>query len=230
MSFNDQLAINISFSKTNMPKVTKGIRDIYNEYMDYLYDVSLALYDKIKKEKLKTKSDVINHFNFDCGSSWSFPSMPRSNKFHVPVYTKDSDTILDELFRGKSVTKPRKSAFKKLTSKDKSFNIESSSLSGWSINSEESEVLFSTDYNNHSADDIDLPLSKTILNYLVANRKWGRSEGGFSMYQSENQKKDEFSARHFDSEFANDFYGPLGEKYKKRVAQYHKRMSQIYSY
>lgn len=227
MSLNDQMAIKLTFSKTNMAKVAKELRKINNEYMDFMHTSGIALSQLAKTQKLKTASALINELSLDCGSQSTFKGMPQTRKFHFPVYSPESDLVVDEIYRGKGISQPRKSAFNKLTSKDKAFQMHVSHDAAFYVDVEKCTVVFHTGYNNHSADAIDLPYAQTILKFLT-NRSWGRNEGGFSMYHSENNYIEYFDVDSPDDEYINSYYGSIGEKMKKDYGKHLRFKSRMY--
>lgn len=219
MSYNEQEASLFKFNKTNFNKLIKEIRTIYNNRISYDYEFATALYFFVKENKIKNKDDLKKHFYNNEDMYVSFKNMPYTRIHKVGVYSLRLNFIINELYSAKDnkLRKPRKTIFKKLTSKDKRFNIEGSYESGFTIDYEKLSVIYQTDYNNHSAyDSLKDPFVSYFLNFLK-NQKWGRNEGGWRIYHSENKYFEFFDIEYPEHDIITDFYGSLGEKMRKDI-------------
>lgn len=221
MSLNDQQLTCFRFTKTNMPKIAKMIREDHNNRQEFIYNLALDLYKLAIDMKIKTKFDL-SEYVLKYSSSYIKPSFNHGNMYSVPYYSEQAELIFEELFsaKNKKLRKPRKSVFKKLTSKDKNFSISLSWMLNLYVDSENQKVVFLTDYNNHASDTIDAKYPDYLIKKLKSH-KWGNGEGGFSLYHSENFSCDELDEDNINFEFLTDTWGKLGKKIEKEKADYY---------
>lgn len=228
MSLNDQKFVSFKFNKSNMPKIAKLIRDEENRRQDFLYELAIRLYEFAKKEKLNTVDKMTNTLESYSTRTISFPNSQNNGIFTASYYSDDRFNIVKELYSAKNngLRKPRKSAFKKITSREKSFRISFCSSAQLYINIENKKVVFSTDYNNHSADRLDLAYPSHLIS-MLKRQKWGRGEGGFSMYRSENYYIEHISTDYPEFDLLSDCWGKFGEQIRKDQAATLKMQARI---
>lgn len=229
MSLNDQKRITFKFNKTNMPKIAKILREEYNKQQDFIYDFALRLQEYAKKQKIKTEHDLIVHLEKISYGRVSFPNANNTGVYAIQFYSDTFHKIVRELYSAKDnkLRKPRKSSFPKLTSKDKTFNIEFCHESGVCILSGQQRVVFDTDYNNHSADALNNEFPQHLIRILMRH-KWGRGEGGFSQYRSENHYVEYMGDDYPEIEIMSNCWGKLGEEIRKDQEKHHKLMAKAY--
>lgn len=228
MSLNDQKIVSFKFNKTKMPKIAKLIRDEENERQDFIYELAIRLHEHAKKTKLNTKNKMETNLDSYSSNVLSFPNAQNNGLHAVYFHSNAYYSIIEELYSAKNngLRKPRKSAFKKLTSKDKSFRVYFCSSASLYIDIEEQKVVFSTDYNNHSADRLDAEYPSFLISKLK-RQKCGRGEGGFSMYRSENHYIEHISTDYPEFDLLTDCWGKFGEQIRKDQAATLKMQSRL---
>lgn len=225
MSCDSQIRGRFTFSKSNMPKVAKEMRDLYNQRQDYFYQVALAIHSIAKSEKLKSYNAVYDYFILPCGNEIKNKDFPYSKFFTIDkFYLKN--LLKTELFSNNNDTlrKPRKSFFKKVTNADKVFTFFCMNEVEFEVNSLKCTIEVDTGYNNRSDSDLDLQFEDFFIS-KIKNRNWGTHEGGFLMYRDEDSYEDNFDLDSPDYDRVQMTCGGIGKKMEERNKKYHLFMS-----
>ncbi|WP_210499451.1 hypothetical protein [Vibrio crassostreae] len=210
------------FNKTNFPKVSIKFRKLFNEYHDFSHAVALGIYEILKSQKVK--ADDAERF------IWDLPSNAPKTNFTIRKvlmekkvrtdFELDQDLIefiVAEVYRSQSnknaILKPRRSAFPKITNKEKTFSIdfECRELS-ITVNESTQSVHWKIDQNNRNVDRVEQGFYGKLLFPVLSEHKWARGEGGYLKTIEENLDDSEYAERYNTSECAH--YGTIGKEQK----------------
>lgn len=254
MSCNNQETGDIQFTKTGYTKIIGAYRKAYNEYINNVFDIAMTIHSQLhsikggsatKRRKEKANELLSSHD----ATHYSFSSMCHTAlKFHIQselIYL-----IKAELFRGKNgtLTKPRRSAFPKLTNKDRTFDLHDGELSvsfkdaytdtyGWKVCGGKQKPLtrdvmptieWRVDENNRAVERAhNTPIAKLLFDKVLKHYTWKRNEGGAFYYTDEYDRE---GAHHAGGQYESSpskHFGPLGEKAqeerRKRIFRMAKR-------
>lgn len=216
MSQEQSLHASYKFNKTNFSKVRGYLRDRLNEIHDFNHLVAVAIYDLLKKNKIKkNRNDVINYLD-----SLNFNDMSTFRKIRCRTYhSVDTDSIylaIDEILRNDNNTflKPRRSAYPKLTNKDKSFSVTTERYDITIRAKEESSILsLNIRMGNRSVDNTEFKQEVSAFFSVINSHTWKRNEGGFIETETENFCDDEGQPRYVIE--TKGYQGSIGEKERK---------------
>lgn len=182
MALEQSLYGSFSFNKMNYIKAMRKLRDKVNDYHNYNYELSIIIYNLLKKNKVKKNEYDAYKFihSIDLDLFVCKNNIKDSSKF-----CPNNDSIqfaLDEIFRNENNTilKPRRSAYPKLTNKDKSLFLEVNCYSisiVASIKSATLKINVGSGKNNcRNAERFQM--YKEFFSIINANT-WSKKEGGF---------------------------------------------------
>ncbi len=199
MSCNQRETGTFKFKKAGYNEVMRKTREMLQVFTDYQFSISELIYAYLKENKVKkNKTSAINTLTVDHGQYHSFStshisriinSRSLKNDYKFKVDQECVDTALAEIFRNDNNTllKPRKSAFPRLTNKDKSF-------SAWfmddtisiSFNHESNSVEWGVEEGNRTVDDSEYHYITLAFFSILRNYEWKHGERGETICVSEN--------------------------------------------
>lgn len=169
----------LKLNKTSFNNVMREMRKVNAIYLNEIFLAAEYAYKEIKK---------VGKNNIDFYAL--FPHYRASHGIGICQFQREQ--ISTELFRGKNgaLCKPRKSAFKGLTNKDKSFTIDISYFAYMTFDHEKSTITWCVDEGNHSVEEANrLYQAKELFKNLSAVN-WRNGEGGYLTYWNENMSED----------------------------------------
>lgn len=197
----------ISFTQTGYMDVMRQIRKSYNDHINDVYAAALALHAKLAamsggkvSEKRKALfKDHVTDFRFYWG-------------YNDKVVCDDYDLcqlVQTEMFRGANgkLTKPRRSAFPKLTNKIASFVFYCGTEGSVSLNEKTNSIRWEVDENNHAVEHARNSILGGRFIGILHKYKWRRNEGGVWYYMDEFSRESDGNA-----EYESEFWGPVGKK------------------
>lgn len=206
-----------SLKKTNYTKLMRELRGSLNDYYNYSHELAVAIYEILKENKVKKNSSSASEYLYEI----SLSRHSKVNKLkNSDIFKPTSESIhnaLEEMFRNQNNTilKPRRSAYPKLTNKQKSFSIDFEDLEATISASESSNTLsWQVGENNHNCDHADDFFMKNLFFKILATHKWGKSEGGSVTRQDESMSDDPEDPKYNISCYC--YLGGIGQVKKKR--------------
>lgn len=172
----------IDFTKTGYSEITRKVRTEYNTYIVNLKDKAIKIYHILSelpnKERAQAFEDMISHANLSLrGFNTTYE--------HIELVKK-------ELFRGAKgrLTKPRAISFKKITNKEKEFDIycDEGNLSFVIKGNSGFQCIWDTDYGNKNVRSAHMTKTYKIISKILSEHKWRRGEGGEWYYTDENDE------------------------------------------
>lgn len=203
-----------NFKKTGYTEVMRDVRKLFQEYEDYSFKVALVIYEALKENKIKKnipasklflRSKMENEINI-CTGMVSEEDINRHylKKLGVRCIENNHDFLIDkpciemalnEIFRNDNNTrlKPRRSAFPKLTNKDKSFEKTFAPYELFTItaNHESNSMGWSVSEGNRSVDNSEYHFMAIAFFKILDNYKWKTGENGHTTCVSENFDDDD---------------------------------------
>ncbi|MFS1428200.1 hypothetical protein LMH73_013825 [Vibrio splendidus] len=227
MSKNQEQFGKYTFNKSNFTKTSVKLRKLFNDYHDYSYAVALGVYEYLKVNKVKL-DDVRSCYGLNIDSSTlKNTSQVRSalqqlkiNHRHFDVCSDLMDFMFDEIYRSKTnknaILKPRRSAFPKITNKEKSFSIYFPIRElTISANSDNLSFTWKIEMNNRNVDRVENGFYSALLFPILNEHKWGRGEGGYVKTTEESMSDYDLDDRYNTS--YSSYLGKIGEEQKAYI-------------
>lgn len=221
MALDQSQHASYKFGKTNFSKVAKSFRDRFNLFHDFSHAIALGLYDCLKENKVKEKNAMDFIYEKDIAHSFLVRKYVIEKGIDIKYLKVENhiiDLAIEEIYRkgdGKSILKPRRSAYPKITNKQKSFSIyiQDKDLK-IVVNEKTLSVSWDISMNNRNVDAVN----RSSYNYLFWNVldndvKWGRNEGGYCKTTEESNSDDPYDDR-FNTHYSH-YYGSLGKEFKE---------------
>lgn len=209
------------FGKTNFSKVAKLFRDRFNTFHDFSHAIALGIYDLLKENKVKEKNALDFLRDVSVSSNHRVRKHLADKNLNLRELKVEREIIhlaLAEIYRkgdGKSILKPRRSAYPKITNKQKSFSIyiEDKELE-IAVNEKTLSVSWDIAMNNHNVDSVENSCYDFLFwDILIFKVKWGRNEGGYCKTTEESTSDDPYDDRFNTHE--SRYYGPVGKRVKE---------------
>ena len=199
------------FKKPGFNKVMKELRVFIQAWNEYQYNSAIAIYNglienKIKKNKdavtlflLKDEREDFHHKHSEIMKTLNFPFIKNDFNFRIDVTT--AELALKEMFRGKPNTllKPRRSAYPKLTNKDREFYCCFSEII--EISCKDNVVNWSVIQGNRSVDESIGHFAEKFFFKVLTDYEWKAKEGGSTISYSENFEYNEHDYKSDEEEY-----------------------------
>lgn len=217
MALNQSQYASYKIGQSKFPKVAKQFRDAFNQFHDFNFAIALGCYDILKSNKVK-KHDAFDFLYCTKNITENSIAFEHARKLKdIRNFKIDDDmiyTAIDEIYRkgdGKTILKPRRIAYPKITNKEKVFclKFETKELC-ITVNGENNTVSWQIDMNNRNVDRVENGFYGSLFWSIVHNIKWGRNEGGFCKTTEESTSDDPYDDRYNHDYSA--YYGSIGER------------------
>jgi hypothetical protein len=204
MSHNEGQSGTLNFTQAGYKHVMREMRNRFNHHINEIYDHTLLVHALLTamtgaKISQRRKTMFIDMLKVErTGSSITV------DKKSMPVDYSMQCFIEGEMFRGTSqgLTKPRRSAFPKLTNKQSTFKIDCGDGS-LTFCEDRLSVSWYTEYDTNAVENArDSFMSREFIDFLK-DYKWKRAEGGIFQYWDDGPMS------------ISDYFGPSGEAHRQ---------------
>ena len=191
------------FKQTGYTQIMRSIREMFRAMDNYHYEVAVCIYEVLKENKVKKNGD--DSYNFirenignDRYKTYHqeymsiFKTHSVKNAYGFEIDHECINVALDEIFRNKNNTrlKPRRSAYPKLTNKDKGFQKEFNELIWITLSDKDKTVDWSVREGNRTVNEANGHYITSIFFKLLRDYKWKIGEGGETVCVSESFNDD----------------------------------------
>jgi hypothetical protein len=187
------------FKQTGYTQIMRSVREMFQALDNYRYEVAVCMYEALKEKKVKKDHKATFKFIDENTSNNMYRCYHKEYMSMFKVYQVenkygfeiDSDCIemaLKEIYRNDNNTrlKPRRSAYPKLTNKDKSFEKEfGDDLITICFMEKSLQFTWTVRDGNRTVDRADDHYMTGIFFKIVSNYKWKIGEGGETVCVSE---------------------------------------------
>jgi hypothetical protein len=213
---------NITFTAAGYMEVMRAMRAKYNEHQDNMFNIAMAAHTELSKIKgigtfAKRADKLVAFLNGDTPreyNAWRTPA-PKEKVIvgnqSCRADVEHKDFIQGELRRGvdHAFTKPRRSAFVKLTNKDVSFSLDCNGEGTLSFNKETNSISWEADGKN-AVQDAKKSVYYEMFVDVINAYKWRKKEGGVFYYGDESGEDAAREDGECYSDSPSDTFGPIG--------------------
>jgi hypothetical protein len=222
-----------TFKKTGYTQIMRATRNMFQALDNFNYEIALCLYNTLNESKIKKnkkasyefiQSQISNNMYMDYNQEYRRilkKSVMVENTYCFEIDHVCINMALNEIFRNENNTrlKPRRSAYPKLTNKDKSFIREFNDLIWISFKEEDYSFEWTVRQGNKTVNDANNHYITGIFFKIVSEYNWKIGERGETVSVVENFD---------DNPCANDtvsettrYYEKLSKKKSNSKKKYH---------